>query len=276
MKEEFVCPMPFDVDTANLGLRWWACQALQNFTGNGEGVEWAVNEPFDNTDGHMGISEITGVEIPHEKGMYTKKIYRIYNSLPRAITFFLSKDLLTFTEESWLFGYERFSVWVNNYLDKSKFNIFIRFAVSPDNGNNPNYYQLPDEERKEVKSLFINIADKAKKHHSDEDVWTYKSEHFDLPNFENMDWYKTQQPCSSLYRLFDINVNYFGLKTLVERMVLNAQYTGTFQLIRQLVCHCDGFYGWTMDQVIDRENETKQLLLEKINRPYSEEEKSHL
>lgn len=46
MKEEYVCPMPFDVDTANIGLRWWACQALQNFTGAGEGVEWAVNEPY--------------------------------------------------------------------------------------------------------------------------------------------------------------------------------------------------------------------------------------
>ena len=59
-------------------------------------------------------------------------------------------------------------------------------------------------------------------------------------------------------------------------MVLNAQYTGTFQLIRQLVCHCDGFYGWTMDQVVERENNTKQILLEKINRPYSENEKNHL
>ena len=46
MKEEYVCQMPFDVDTANIGLRWWACQALQNFTGNGEGAEWAVNEPL--------------------------------------------------------------------------------------------------------------------------------------------------------------------------------------------------------------------------------------
>lgn len=66
----------------------------------------------------------------------------MYNSLPRAVTMFLSKgvcsiccimlvDILTFTEESWLFGYERFSVWVNNYLDKKKFNIFIRFAVAP-------------------------------------------------------------------------------------------------------------------------------------------------
>lgn len=91
-----------------------------------------------------------------------------------------------------------------------------------------------------------------------------------------MDWYKNQQPCSSLYRVFDINVNYFGLKTIVERMVLNAQYSGTFQLIRQLVCHCDGFYGWKMDQVIERENKTKEVLLEKINRPYSEDEKKHL
>ena len=44
MKEEYICPMPFDVDTANIGLRWWACQALQNFTGDGEGVQWDVNE----------------------------------------------------------------------------------------------------------------------------------------------------------------------------------------------------------------------------------------
>ena len=103
----------------------------------------------------MGISEITGVEIPHEKGMYTKKMYLIILLLldldivstivflELLLSFFLKVfsilkysymiDLLTFTEESWLFGYERFSVWVNNYLDKSKFNIFIRFAVSPDN-----------------------------------------------------------------------------------------------------------------------------------------------
>ena len=71
-------------------------------------------------------------------------------------------------------------------------------------------------------------------------------------------------------------MHYFGLQTLVERMVCNAQYKGTFQLIRQLVTHCDGFYGWSMDQVVERENETKKLLLEKINRPYSEEEKKHM
>ncbi|KAK8826278.1 hypothetical protein WA538_001418 [Blastocystis sp. DL] len=278
MKEEYVCQMPFDVDTANIGLRWWACQALQNFTGNGEGVEWAVNEPlaFDNTDGHMGISSITGVEIPHEKGMYTKKIYRMYNSLPKAVTFFLSKDILTFTEESWLFGYERFSVWVNNYLDKSKFNIFIRFAVAPDNGHNPNYYNLTLEERKQIPQRFINIADKSVHAHNDEDIWNMKSEHFTLPDFSKLDWAESFTPISCLYRIFDINVHYFGLQTLVERMVCNAQYKGTFQLIRQLVTHCDGFYGWSMDQVVERENETKKLLLEKINRPYSEEEKKHM
>ncbi len=35
----------------------------------------SISIRFDNTDGHMGISPITGVEIPHEKGMYTKKMY---------------------------------------------------------------------------------------------------------------------------------------------------------------------------------------------------------
>ena len=268
--------MPFDVDTANIGLRWWACQALQNFTGDGEGVEWEINEEFDNRDGHMGISPITGVEIPHEKGMYTKKIYRIYNSLPKAIAFFLSKDLLTFTEESWLFGYERFSVWVNNSLDRKKFSIFIRFAVAPDNGSNPNYYNLTPIERKKVESRFINIGDRKVKAKKDEMVWDYQSKHFSLPDFNNPEWFKTCQPVSSLYRLFDINVNYFGLKTIVERMVLNAQYKGTFQLIRQLVTHCDGFYGWNMEEVVERENETRGKLVEKIQSPFSDEEKEHL
>ena len=132
------------------------------------------------------------------------------------------------------------------------------------------------EERNAVQTLFINIADTTKKYSSDEDIWNVRSEHFTLPDFTNLDWYKTFTPCCSLYRTFDINVNYFGLKTLVERMVLNAQYSGTFQLIRQLVSHCDGFYGWNMEQVIERENKTKEILLEKINRPYSEEEKNHL
>lgn len=91
-----------------------------------------------------------------------------------------------------------------------------------------------------------------------------------------MNWAKSYSPICSLYRIFDINVNYFGLKSIVEHMVCNAQYNGTFQLIRQLVSHCDGFYGWTMDQVIERENETKVKLLEKISRPYSDEEKKHV
>ena len=103
-----------------------------------------------------------------------------------------------------------------------------------------------------------------------------KSEHFTLPDFSKLDWAESFTPISCLYRIFDINVHYFGLQTLVERMVCNAQYKGTFQLIRQLVTHCDGFYGWSMDQVVERENETKKLLLEKINRPYSEEKKKHM
>ena len=111
---------------------------------------------------------------------------------------------------------------------------------------------------------------------SDEMIWTTKPEHFQLPDFDKPDWYQTCQPVSSLYRLFDINVNYFGLKTLVERMVLSAQYKGTFQLIRQLVTHCDGFYGWTMEQVVERETETQGKLLEKIHTPFSDEERDHL
>ena len=59
----------------------------------------------------------------------------MYNSLPRAVTFFLSKGMklsqIFILQIFWRLQ-RSFSVWVNNCLDKTKFNIFIRFAVAPD------------------------------------------------------------------------------------------------------------------------------------------------
>jgi hypothetical protein len=49
---------------------------------DGEGVEWVRNEPYDNTDGHWGVSPITGVEVPKNKGQYTLKRYHIKSKIP--------------------------------------------------------------------------------------------------------------------------------------------------------------------------------------------------
>ena len=40
------------------------------------------NDTYDNADGHMGKSEISGIEIPHDKGQYTLKHYLIGSMMP--------------------------------------------------------------------------------------------------------------------------------------------------------------------------------------------------
>ena len=41
-------------------------QSLENTKGD-EGIEWIKNEPYDNTDGHWGISPITKTPAPKNK-----------------------------------------------------------------------------------------------------------------------------------------------------------------------------------------------------------------
>ena len=50
-----------------------------------------MNDRFDNADGHMGKSEISGIEIPHDKGQYTLKHYLIGSMMPSFVKKILPK-----------------------------------------------------------------------------------------------------------------------------------------------------------------------------------------
>lgn len=80
---EFRIPLPLKTEEFQVAQLFMVASASEKVTGGGEGIQIIKNEPyslfvvlmssFDNTDGHMGLSEISHTPIPKVKGQYTLK-----------------------------------------------------------------------------------------------------------------------------------------------------------------------------------------------------------
>ena len=124
MLVEFVIPLPFTLEEYNRGQLHMTAQMSENSTsatgdfarctwsvGNAwlyrrpptadGGVEIVVNEPFDNTDGHWGVSPITGIAVPRTRGQYTLKRYHIKSKFPSIVVAMLPENAMFLIEESW-------------------------------------------------------------------------------------------------------------------------------------------------------------------------------
>jgi hypothetical protein len=82
------------------GLRIRLTPGRSQFAGD-EGIEWIKNEPYDNTDGHLGVSEITGTTVPRNKGQYTLKRYHFKSKVPGIVTHLAPSNALFLIEEAW-------------------------------------------------------------------------------------------------------------------------------------------------------------------------------
>lgn len=51
------------MDEFQVAQLFMVIEASKENTGDGEGVEWIKNEPFDNTDGHQDMAEISNVKV---------------------------------------------------------------------------------------------------------------------------------------------------------------------------------------------------------------------
>ena len=65
----------------------------------GEGVEWLENKPYDNSDGTMPASPITGVLPPRGKGQYTLKKLHFKSKIPGILAALAPSSSLYLIEE---------------------------------------------------------------------------------------------------------------------------------------------------------------------------------
>ena len=79
---EFRVPLHMSVSDFQVAQLYMVVNASEKLTGDGEGVEILVNEAYDNTDGHMGVSSLSGWQVPRNKGQYTRKHYYCQSKIP--------------------------------------------------------------------------------------------------------------------------------------------------------------------------------------------------
>ena len=123
---EFRVPLPLTVEEYHRAqLHMVAEKSLEATTteSGGGGIEWVRNEPYENTDGHWGVSKITGITVPRTRGQYTLKRYHLKSKFPSAVVAMLPSNAVFLIEEAWNGFPHCRTVLVNGYLDVKKFRV---------------------------------------------------------------------------------------------------------------------------------------------------------
>lgn len=160
---EFRVPLHMSVEEFQIAQLFMVVKASEQLTGDGEGVEILVNEPYDNTDGQLGVSSISGWTIPRNKGQYTKKHYYCKSKIPSFVSAFCPDDSMVLIEEAWNAYPHCVTVIFNGYLAKNKFYISIESMHKADRGESENVLQLTKKELSQRKVEILDIAEKMAK-----------------------------------------------------------------------------------------------------------------
>mmetsp|Transcript_27881 Transcript_27881/g.65818 ORF Transcript_27881/g.65818 Transcript_27881/m.65818 type:complete len:326 (-) Transcript_27881:57-1034(-) len=260
---EFRVPLPLHVDEFQVAQLFMVIEASKQNTGDGEGVEWIKNEPYDNTDGHMGVSPITNTEVPRTKGQYTLKNYHIASKVPGLVAAMLPTDAMILVEEAWNAYPHCKTVLTNGYLDNKKFKICIETMHAPDNGSQENALGLDAArlKKRSVETLDIldDIDTTAEDYKEEEDPRIFKSTTTGRGELTT-GWAETADPVMTCYKLVDAEFAYWGLQTKVERTITDSQRKLFRTTLRQAFTLIDKWHGLTMEDIRRLEAESKAEL----------------
>ncbi|KAE8886023.1 hypothetical protein PF005_g16587 [Phytophthora fragariae] len=247
---EFRVPLHMTVEDFQLAQLYMVVNASEQLTGDGEGVEILVNEPYDNTNGHMGVSSISGWVVPRSKGQYTRKHYYCKSKIPGFVSAFCPEDSMVLIEEAWNSYPHCVTVIVNGYLAKHKFYISIESMHKADRGDSDNALGMSNNELSQRKVELLDIAEKMAKQTLKEDCdpATFKSVKTSRGPLTR-GWTKTVDPVMTCYKVVRINFDYWGVQGKAEKIIRDQQRQLFHNTLRQAQCQTDEWYGLTMEDI---------------------------
>uniref|UniRef100_K3W5H1 Phosphatidylinositol transfer protein N-terminal domain-containing protein n=1 Tax=Globisporangium ultimum (strain ATCC 200006 / CBS 805.95 / DAOM BR144) TaxID=431595 RepID=K3W5H1_GLOUD len=250
MIHEFRVPLHMTVDEFQVAQLYMVVDASEKMTGDGEGVEILKNEPYDNTDGKMGVSEISGWTIPRTKGQYTRKHYYVKSKIPGFVSAFCPEDSMVLIEEAWNAYPHCVTVIVNGYLAKNKFYICIESNHLPDSGDTENAVNMSNNELSNRTVEYLDIAQKLPKQtlKDDCDPSTYKSVKTSRGPLQK-GWQKKVSPVMTCYKAVRVNFEYWGVQGKAEKIIRDQQRQLFHHTLRQAQCLTDDWFGLTMDDI---------------------------
>ena len=153
--------MPMKVEEFDRGWLYMVAVASEEGTKAGDGgVVVLKNEAYDNTDGHLGVSEISGNVIPKNKGQYTLKQYFLGSRVPTWLTYVLPGDLFFLYEEAWNAFPDCITILTSKFMSNKKARISVRtLFFDEDSGVKENAHNLTASELAERKVFNLNIAE---------------------------------------------------------------------------------------------------------------------
>lgn len=258
---EFVIPLPLSVREFQVAQLFVVVKASQENTGGGEGVEIIENRPYDNEDGSLGISEISGVEIPRNKGQYTLKRYYIASRVPSYVRAIVPTDSLVLVEEAWNAYPICKTVLTNGYMSKDRFFIAVDTVHAPDCGEQENAHNLSAERLASRRVVRLNVAD-ASISPNDLDPTQYTSEKSGRGPFPKDSWVQSADPVMCAYKLVEARFSVWGLQGTVEANIIQFQQDLFLRTLRQAVCTMDEWFDLSMEDIRRIEEEARVALNE--------------
>jgi hypothetical protein len=264
---EFRIPVPISVEEYEIAQLYMTMKAQEEATKGGEGVVVLKNEPYDNTDGHMGVSEITKTKVPRNKGQYTLKHYHLASKVPGVARAFLPAKSMVLVEEAWNAFPHCKTVLVNGYLSLDKFKIDVETMHLPDAGETENAVGLSEAELKERTVERLNIADvdkDDKDYNPKYDCTLFKSEKTGRGPLSGDAWAAASKPIMTCYKVVRAYFKYWGAQTKVENSITGQQRGLFTKTTGAAFCMMDEWYGLTMEDVRRMEAENAAKLNDKM------------
>ena len=249
---EYRIPLPISVEEYQIGQLYGVAEASKNETGGGDGVEVVENRPFTEEE----------CKEYNSPGQYTYKIMHLEKKVPRIIKFMAPKGSLQMHEKAWnAYPYCK-TVYSNDYMADA-FHIDILTWHKPGVGEE-NVHGLAADKLKQREVVNIDIANDHVEPHDykeDEDPSKFKSEKTGRgPLKEGWIADTSIEPKMTCYKLYDIKFKWWGIQTRVEQIIANSVERLLRNFHRQVFCWIDKWFGMTMQDIRDIEDETKKKL----------------
>jgi hypothetical protein len=251
--KEFRIVLPMSVEEYQIAQLWSVAQASKENTGGGEGIVILNNEHFaDKKDLFQNYTS----------GQYTHKIYKLQSKVPWWIRKLAPKGTLEMHEEAWN-AYPYCKTCVNN-PDYMKENFYIRIETLhiADNGKSENVFNLDKKELEKREVVNIDIANDTiptADYKEEEDPTKFLSKKTGRGQLTK-DWKETSSPIMCAYKLVHVEFKWFGLQNKIEKFIQTSERRLFTKFHRQLFCWMDNWYGLTMADIRQIEDQTQSEL----------------
>ncbi|CAB3980702.1 phosphatidylinositol transfer alpha isoform-like [Paramuricea clavata] len=251
--KEYRIPLPISVEEYQIGQLYAVAEASKNETGGGDGIEVVTNEPQEHEE--------------FGKCQYTYKIIHLSKKVPGYVRALAPKGSLEIHEKAWN-AYPFCRTWYTNEYMGDSFHIIIDTWHKPGNKDIENVHDLSPELLKKREIVNIDIAKpvESRDYKEDEDPTKFHSEKTGRGPLDPKTWQediKTKDmPIMTCYKLYRIKFKWFMLQGKVEDLICKSVKRLLTNFHRQLFCWLDKWFGMTMQDIRQLEEQTKAELEE--------------